>query len=215
MFIGHFALGFAAKRVSPRVPLAALFAAAQFADLLWPVLVAAGLEVVRIDPGNTASTPLDFVSYPYSHSLLALVLWGLLFGWIGQKAVRGRHVFVTIFALVVSHWVLDFLVHRPDLPLYPGSVKLGLGLWNAPVLERGVEIVMYAAGLLVYVRATTPRDRIGSWAFWGLAAFLFFGYLASSSPPPSVAVLWMMALGLGALTMAWTWIADRHRRFHE
>src|SRR3954452_20789753 len=104
MFIGHFALAFGAKRAVARVSLAALFGASQFADLLWPVLVAMGFEQVRIDPGNTASTPLDFVSYPYSHSLVALVLWGLILAWICRKAVPDKRVFVTIFALVVSHW---------------------------------------------------------------------------------------------------------------
>jgi hypothetical protein len=211
MFIGHFALGFAAKRATPRVSLAALFGAAQFADLLWPVLVAAGIEQVRIDPGNTASTPLDFVNYPYSHSLLALVVWGLLFAWLCRRAVPDRRVFITIFALVVSHWVLDVLVHRPDMPLYPGSEKLGFGLWNYPAAEKILEIAMYAAGLWMYLAATRARDSVGRWALWSVAAFLLVGYLASSSPPPSVRALWMAALGLGALTMVWTWIADRHR----
>jgi hypothetical protein len=211
MFIGHFALGFAAKRATPRVSLAALFGAAQFADLLWPVLLAAGLEQVRIDPGNTASTPLDFVSSPYSHSLVALVVWGLLFAWICRRLVPEKRVFITTFVLVVSHWVLDVLVHRPDMPFYPGSGKVGLGLWNYPVAEKILEMAMYAVGLWIYLAATRPRDGAGRWALWSLGAFLFVGYLASSSPPPSVRALWMAALGLGALTIVWTWIADRHR----
>jgi hypothetical protein len=211
MFIGHFALGFAAKRVAPRVSLAALFGAAQFADLIWPVLVATGLEQVRIDPGNTASTPLDFVSYPYSHSLLALAVWGLVLGWICWKQAPGALVFATIFALVVSHWLLDVIVHRPDMPLYPGSTKLGLGLWNHPAPEKLLEMIMYGGGLMVYLRATKPLDGTGRWALWSLAAFLFVGYLASGTPPPSVSVLWIMALGLGVLTLAWAWIADHHR----
>ncbi len=130
MFIGHFALGFAAKRAAPRLSLATLFAAAQFADLLWPFLLAAGVEQVRIVPGITAFTPLDFISYPYSHSLLALVIWGVLFGAICAVIVRDRRVMLVVAALVVSHWVLDWITHRPDMPLYPGSVKVGLGLWN-------------------------------------------------------------------------------------
>jgi LexA-binding, inner membrane-associated putative hydrolase len=211
MFIGHFALGFAAKRATPRVSLAALFGAAQLADLLWPVFVAAGVEQVRIDPGNTASTPLDFVSYPYSHSLIALALWGLLFAWICRTRVPDRRVFVTIFALVVSHWVLDVVVHKPDMPLFPGSAKFGLGWWNYPAAEKALEVAMYAGGLWVYLRATRPRDGIGRWGLWSIAAFLFVGYLASSTPPPSVTALWATAIGLGALTMVWTWIADRHR----
>ena len=211
MFIGHFALGFAAKRWTPRVSLAALFCAAQFADLLWPVLVALGIEQVRIDPGNTASTPLDFVSYPYSHSLAALVLWGAIFGWICRRVAPGKFVFGVTFALVVSHWFLDVLVHRPDMPLYPGGPKFGFGLWNYVTPEKALEIVMYLIGLWIYVHATRPRDGIGRWAFWSLAVFLLVGYLASSAPPPSVTALWVVALALGGLTMAWTWWADKHR----
>jgi len=211
VFIGHFALGFAAKRVTPRVSLAALFTAAQFADLLWPVLVALGIEQVRIDPGNTLSTPLDFVSYPYSHSLVALIVWGVFFGWLCQRAVPDRRVFSVIFLLVISHWILDVVVHRPDMPLYPGSRRFGMGLWNYPAPEKALEVLMYAAGLWIYLRATRARDAVGRWGLLSMAAFLFIGYLASDSPPPSVMALWVTAIVLGALTMVWTWWADRHR----
>jgi hypothetical protein len=215
MFVGHFALGFAAKRWTPRVSLAALFAAAQLADLLWPVLVALGIEQVRIDPGNTASTPLDFVSYPYSHSLAALVVWGVLFGWLCRRFVPEDRVFGVVCALVISHWLLDVLVHRPDMPLYPGGPKFGFGLWNRPRLEKVIEVVMYAAGLWMYLRVTRARDRAGSWGLFSLAAFLVAGYLASSAPPPSVTALWAAALVLGALTLVWAWWADRHRVYGE
>src|SRR5215469_8302001 len=115
MFIGHFALGFAAKRAAPRTSLAVLFAAAQLADLLWPMLIAIGIEQVRIEPGNTAFTPLDFVNYPYSHSLAFLVVWAILFAVV----VRSAPLLVAL--LVVSHWLLDWITHRPDMPLYPGG----------------------------------------------------------------------------------------------
>src|ERR1700730_14161852 len=147
MFIGHFALGLAAKPQAPRVSLAMLFAAAQFADLLWPVLVAAGLEHVRIDPGNTAFTPLDFVSYPYSHSLLALVIWGVGLAWGYRLLAGGRRSFVVIAGLVVSHWVLDVIVHRPDMPLYPEGPKFGLGLWSSVPLTIAIELAMFGAGI--------------------------------------------------------------------
>src|SRR3954470_24943876 len=117
MFIGHFALGFAAKRAAPRLSVAVLFAAAQFADLLWPFLVALGIEQVRIDPGNTAFTPLAFVSYPYSHSLLFLCVWGALFGAICAVMIRSALSGAVVAALVVSHWVLDWITHRPDMPI--------------------------------------------------------------------------------------------------
>jgi hypothetical protein len=118
MFIGHFALGFAAKRTAPYVSLALLFAAAQLADLLWPFLLLAGVERVEIVPGITAFTPLDFVSYPWSHSLLTLIVWSIVFGFVSMKMTRGGPLlFTTLAALVVSHWLLDVATHRPDMPV--------------------------------------------------------------------------------------------------
>src|SRR3954468_19975264 len=115
MFIGHFGLGFGAKRAAPAVSLGALFTACQFADLLWPTLVLAGLERVEVQPGATRMTPLDFVSYPYSHSLVALVVWGALFGAVYVAATRSTALAgATLGLLVVSHWLLDVLIHRPD-----------------------------------------------------------------------------------------------------
>jgi hypothetical protein len=227
MFIGHFALGYAAKRWAPSLSLAALFAAALFADLLWPVLVALGIEQVRIAPGITASTPLEFISYPYSHSLLTLTLFGAAFGWaVRVRAPRDAAPTapvapvapvapgIIVFLLVISHWVLDVITHIPDLPLYPGGPKFGLGLWNFVTATLVTETVMFAAGVWIYARATTPRDRIGTWAFAGVTAFLFVGFLvnANGTPPPSVTALWVMAISLGALTLWLTWFADRHRR---
>src|SRR4030095_4571480 len=112
MFIGHFALGFAAKRVAPRLSLAALFAAVALADIIWPLLVAVGIEEVRIDPGNTGVPPLDFVSYPYSHSLVFLCLWGVVFGLICAGIVHDRRAALIAGVLVISHWVLDWMTHR-------------------------------------------------------------------------------------------------------
>jgi hypothetical protein len=211
MFIGHFALGFAAKRAVPHVSLAALFGAAQLADLIWPVLVAAGIEQVRIDPGNTASTPLDFISYPYSHSLVMLIAWGALLGWICARGTPDRRVFGVVFALVLSHWVLDVVTHRPDMPLFFGGPKLGLGLWNYPAIEKAVEVCMYAAGVWVYLGATSARDGAGRWGLFALAAFLFVGFMASSAPPPSVTALWATAFSLGLLILVWAHWADKHR----
>ena len=217
MFVGHFALGFAAKRVTPRVSLAVLFAAAQLADLLWPVLVAFGLEQVRIDPGNTAFTPLDFVSYPYSHSLLLLVVWGITFGWLYRLLTGDGRAFLVIAALVVSHWILDFVTHRPDMPLYPGGPKLGLGLWNSVAGTMAVELTMYAAGLWVYCRATRARDETGRWAFLSLAAFLTIAYVANvfGGAPPSVVALYSTAIAGGVILTLWGWWVDRHRELAD
>jgi hypothetical protein len=218
MFIGHFALGYAAKRWAPRLSLAVLFAAALFADLLWPVLVALGIEQVRIVPGITASTPLEFVSYPYSHSLLTLTIFGLLFGWIVTRVAPIAPAAPVapvplVLLLVVSHWVLDVITHIPDMPLYPGGPKFGLGLWNSVAGTLAVETVLFVAGVWMYVRATDARDAVGRWAFVGVTGFLFAGFVvnANGTPPPSVTALWIMALMLGALTLWLAWLADRHR----
>ena len=213
MFIGHIALAFAAKRVTPRVSLAMLLVAAQWADILWPVLLAFGVEQVRIDPGNTAFTPLDFVSYPYSHSLAALVVWGTVVGSVYRGIAGGRRTFALLGALVVSHWVLDCVTHRPDMPLYPGSEKYGLGVWNSIPATVVLETAMYAGGLWIYMRSTRARDRIGRWAFRSLAAVLMVIYSANlfAGPPPSVDALWQAAIIGASLLTLWAWWADRHR----
>lgn len=212
MFIGHFALGYAAKRWVPGLSLGVLFAAAVFADLLWPILVALGIEQVRIAPGFTRSTPLEFISYPYSHSLLMLCLWGAVFGWLVHARAAPLAPAV-VFGLVISHWVLDVITHVPDMPLYPGGPKFGLGLWNSVMGTIAVEVVMFIAGVWVYARTTTARDRIGRWAFLGLTAFLFLGFVinANGTPPPSLTALWLMATVLGGLTLWLAHWADAHR----
>jgi hypothetical protein len=224
MFIGHFALGYAAKRWAPHLSLAVLFAAALFADLLWPVLVALGIEQVRIVPGITASTPLEFLSYPYSHSLLTLTLMGALFGWLTVRFTAPNAPtapiapiapsFVVVLLLVISHWMLDVVTHIPDMPLYPNGPKFGLGLWNSVPGTLATETALFALGVWIYARATKARDAIGTWAFVGVTAFLFAGFVvnANGTPPPSVTALWMMALGLGGLTLWLAWLADHHRK---
>src|SRR5262252_2967017 len=132
MFIGHFAVGFAAKRFAPRTSLGWLIAAALFLDLVWPVLVIAGIEAVRIDPGNTAFTPLDFVYYPWSHSALMTLAWAALVAAAFQWKVGYGPGTLAVGIAVASHWILDAVSHRPDLPLAPGvQAKAGLGLWNS------------------------------------------------------------------------------------
>ncbi len=217
MFIGHFAVGMAGKRVAPKVSLPVLFVAAQFADILWPFLVATGVETVRIAPGDTKFTPLEFVSYPWSHSLLMLIVWGIVLG-IGYRAYTGdgRGGFV-IGALVVSHWVLDWISHRADMPLYPGGAKYGLGLWNNPTATMAVEIVMFAIGVAIYEGTTKGKDKKGQYAFWLMVFLLLLAYTASSGgpPPPSVKVLWMVSIvgiGLGLLLSAYV---DRHRTLED
>jgi len=211
MFIGHFGLGFAAKRAAPGVSLAILFLAAQFADTLWPFLVAAGVEQVRIDPGHTAVTPLDFVSYPWSHSLLMLAVWGVLLGWMFRAV--DRRAFAVIAALVVSHWVLDVVTHIPDMPLYPGGPKVGLGLWRSMPLTAAVELPLYVAGVWIYARATRGRGARGRWGFASLWMGLLLLHVVNlfGPPPPSITAIWAGGIVGFAVIMAWSWWADRYR----
>ena len=213
MFVGHLAVGLAAKRATPRVSLAVLLAAAQLADMLWPAFLAVGIEQMRIDPGNMPFTSLDFVSYPYSHSLVLLVVWGFVLAGICRLFVSDARVMIVIPALVVSHWVLDWVTHRPDMPLYPGGgPKLGLGLWNSIPATLAVELTMYGVGLWIYLEATEARDKVGRWAFGTLAVFMVVAYVASiGSVPPSVPGLYVSAILAAALATVWSWWADRHR----
>jgi hypothetical protein len=212
MFLGHYALGLAAKRATPGVSLGVLFLAAQLADILWPYLLAAGLEQVRIDPHNTAFTPLDFVSYPYSHSLLLLSIWGVAAGWLFARGDQRAMAIVT--ALVVSHWFLDVITHRPDMPLYPGGPKFGLDLWSSIPATVAVELAMYGIGVWLYLQGTRPRDGAGRWGFMLLASTLLVIYIGDAltpDAPPSVGALTGVAIFGGALFTAWSWWADRHR----
>jgi hypothetical protein len=213
MFLGHVALGMAAKRPIPRVSLAILILAAQFADVVWPLLVALGVEQVAIEPGNTRITPLNFISYPYSHSLITLALWAIAFGCIFGLS-RGRRAIMILGALVVSHWVLDVITHRPDMPIVPQSgFRLGLGLWNSIPGTMLVEFGMYGIGLWIYLTSTRPLDSVGRWGFAALAAFLPVVYLANvfGPPPPSVTALWIAAFAGAMVLTVWAWWADRHR----
>jgi membrane-bound metal-dependent hydrolase YbcI (DUF457 family) len=213
MFIGHYAVGLAAKRLEPRLSLAVLLAAPQVLDLLWPVFVLTGVERVEVAPGETAFTPLRFDSYPWSHSLVMSIVWGVAFGAIVRArgaSIRGAAI---VAALVVSHWVLDFATHRPDMPLWPGGGPLlGLGLWKSTPATLAVEIAMYAAGVALYATTTRAKDRTGTWSFVGLIAFLFLAYIGNvlGPPPPSATAVAASALALWLIPLWGIWI-ERHR----
>lgn len=214
VFIGHFALAFGAKRIEPRASLGLLFAACQLADLVWPLLVLAGVEAVEVRPGDTRFTPLEFVRYPYSHSLLAVAVWAAALGVaaLAGKA-RGRTALVAAL-LVVSHWVLDALTHRPDLPLWPGgSARVGLGLWNSVAGTLAVEVALFAGGVALYAAATSARDRRGALGLWGLVGFLALAYVAAAfgPPPPDGRAVATTALAMWLLVL-WAWWVDRHRQ---
>jgi len=175
VFLGHFAVALAAKRAAPKASLGTLVLSAQFADCLWPMLLLLGVEQVRITPGVTGASPLDFVSYPYSHSLLMQLVWGGILGSLYFLLGRDVRTAAIVGLLLPTHWVLDFVAHRPDMPLYPGGPKVGFGMWNSLPLSLVVEFGLFAAGLILYMSATCPRRR-HSYALWALILFLAVAY---------------------------------------
>lgn len=214
MFIGHFALAFGAKRVAPAVSLGTLFLACQFADLLWPTLVVLGLEVVEVDPGNTVVTPLRFVSYPYSHSLVMLLGWSALFA-LAYFLIRGRQVvaMATLAALVFSHYILDVITHRPDMPItIGGEARLGMGLWNYPGTTLAVESALFIIGAAFYTSVTRARDGVGRIGLWALIVTLVAVYFAALyGPPPPSSQAVAIAGHLTWLFVLWAYWVDRHR----
>ena len=213
MFIGHFAVGFASKRLAPRSSLVPLLVAPLLADILWPVFLLLGLEHVRIYPGATRFSPLDLYDYPLSHGLLPLFVWATLFAAIYWGFTRYSAGAAVIWCGVVSHWVLDWITHRPDMPLYPGSPKYGLGLWNSIAGTMVVELAMLAGGLWLYLRTTQARDRIGRWGLTAYVIVLVVIFIADpfTGPPPNIQDLIWTAILFEVLFLLWAWWFDRHR----
>ena len=194
MFIGHFGIGFGAKKFAPVISLGYLLIAAQFLDLLWPTLLMLNIEHVVIKPGITKVTPLDFVDCPVTHSLAMVLLWGVLAALLGWLVVRNRQVAFVLFLCVVSHWFLDFLVHRPDLPLLPGNpARMGLGLWNYPLMTFGIEVLTLLGGVYLYSQSTSAKNNFGRYGLVTLVGLLLLIEAANmlGPPPPSVqAIAW-------------------------
>ena len=218
MFIGHFALSLGARGTPNHAPtrpsLGTWIMATQWLDLLWPVGLLTGLERVQVTNSPNPFLVLRFEHYPWTHSLLMTLVWAVLFAAVYRWRTGDRRAALWLGAAVASHWVLDFIVHMPDLPLYPGSdVKLGLGLWQSVPATLFVEFALYIAGCALYLRDTKPLDAIGRWGAWALLVFLVAGYAASLAgpPPPSVMALGGSALVGGWLLVAWAWWVDKHR----
>jgi hypothetical protein len=206
MFIGHDACSFAAKRVAPRMSLGLLIAAPNLLDLLWPVFLLLGVEHVRVQQGATPFLNLDFYDYPWSHSLAMSIVWGVVFAAGYRLFTRDTRGAVVGGLLVVSHWILDFISHVPDLPLWPGGPKYGLGLWNHTTATIVIESLMFVAGLALYLR----KNR-GSIAFWSLVILLLVIYIASllGPPPPNARIVAWSALFLWILPLWGFWIDRR------
>jgi membrane-bound metal-dependent hydrolase YbcI (DUF457 family) len=212
MFLGHFGLGLAGKRLAPAVSLGTLFLATQWADLLFFPLALAGIEHFRIRPGATLVTPLDFYDYPLSHSLLGLAVWGILLGGVYYVLHKSRLGALVLALGVVSHWFLDVLMHRPDMPVLPRGPYLGLALWNSVPWTIAAEALVFGAGTAVYLKTTRAVDRTGTWALWSLLVLLPLIWIASlfGPPPPDESAVVYSGLALW-LFVPWGWWIDRHR----
>jgi hypothetical protein len=212
MFVGHLAVALGAKRVAPDISLGATVAAAFGLDLLWPLLLLVGLETVRVNPGDTAFTNLVFDAYPWSHSLLAVVGWSCLVGFLAHKVFQSRRAGVVLGGLVLSHWLLDFITHRPDLLLWPSGPPVGLGLWNSIPGTIFVEAGLLVAGLWLYLRTTTARDRIGSGALVALVGLTGVIWVTQPWAPLPGSATAVAAVGLILwLLPPWAAWIDRHR----
>lgn len=211
MFLGHYGVAFALKRVEPKLSLGTLFVAVQLADLLWGIFVLLGWEHARIVPGYTAVTPLEFLDYPISHSLLGTVIWSvvaaaLYYSWPTRDTTRHWQAAALVGLAVISHFPLDVLVHVPDLPLTGGaSAKLGLGLWNHPGAALAAELLVLAVGLAIYVVRRSHRHPVRTGRLLIVVVVLVGTYLASSygPVPPSMRVVAIsdiiFVLAVGAL----------------
>jgi len=213
MFIGHFGVALGAKKFAPKLSLGTLILSSQFIDLLWPTLLLLGIERVRIEPGASGITPLAFEFYPYSHSLLMVLAWGILLGFIHLLMLGNKRSAFIVGLMVVSHWFLDLLVHGPDLPLMPGdSPLLGLGLWDSLPLTLGVEFTLLLVGAAIYARSTRPRDSRGRWGLLGLIvvlALIELGNIFGEAPPSVTVISW---LGQAQwLLVLWGYWVDKHR----
>ncbi len=184
MFVGHYAPAFAAKRADRTIPLWTLFIAVQFLDVLWAPFVLLGIEKVRIVPGITKVSPLDLYYMPYTHGLIGAIVLSFLFAIAYQLLARpasSRSSVITGLA-VFSHWVLDLLVHRPDLPLWRDTAKVGLGLWNAPAIEISLEVVLLLGSIWWCFRENLSRAK-GTFMFGVVLSLIQIG--SYFSPPPS------------------------------
>ena len=213
MFIGHYALGLAAKRLAPRTSLGTLIAAPTFADLIWPVFLLTGWERVSAAGGSNPFLQLSFDSYPISHSLVTLLGWGLAIGVLYRMKTGYARGALIVGLLVFSHWVLDWIVHIPDLPVYPGGPKVGLGLWRSASVTLLIESLMFVGGVVLYLKTTRARDAIGRNVLWVFVFLLAVSYVGSLfSPPPAN----IKALAVGGIVFGWLFVAiaawaDGHR----
>jgi len=218
MFVGHFAVGFGAKRGAPKTSVGTLIFAALLADLLVFLFVAVGIEYISIQPGITRVNALDLYDFAWSHSLVMDVVWGALLTaayWLIRRYGRGARV---LFAAVLSHWILDWASHRPDVPLAPGVHRYyGLGLYNSPIGLLIIEGGLWVIGIILYLRVTHTHSFAGHLVLWTFIVLFTTLWLLSfnGAPPPSVHVLVTVDLILFPIVLVWAYWIDRLRQPNE
>jgi hypothetical protein len=215
MFLGHYGAALALKRAEPKLSLGTLFLAVQLADLLWGVFLLTGWERVLIDPGYTAVTPLQFVHYPITHSLVGAVAWSaaalvVYYSWPTRDTSRHWQASAMVGVAVLSHFPLDVLVHVPDLTIAgDGTARLGLGLWRSTGATLAAELLVFGAGLAIYVLYRSRRHPVRPGRLAALVLLLIGIYLLNllGPPPPNVAAIAIAdILGLLALAAFAAWV---------
>jgi hypothetical protein len=210
MFVGHYGVSFAAKRAGKHVPLWVWFIAVQWLDVIWSVLVLMGIEKLRIVPGFTEANALDLYYMPYTHGLPGAIVLSLIFGGIVALPTTGNRgtTILLVAAASFSHWVLDLVVHTPDLPLYDNTAKVGFGLWRHVAFSFPLELIVLGLGASLYARMTTFASAKGRYVFWGFVIFLAaIQVYANFGPPPAspdaMAVTALAFYAVLALAGAW------------
>lgn len=210
MFAGHYGVSFVARSRVRQVPLWVWFIAVQWMDVVWSILVFLGVEKLRIVPGFTQANALDLYYMPYTHGLPGSIVVSLVFGAIVAAFVSEKRATTALLvaAASFSHWMLDLLVHTPDLPLYDDSAKVGFGLWRHVAISFPLELIVLGVGALLYARAAKFATAKARYAFWGFVVFLaaMQGYANFGPPPSSPIAMAVMAIGLYAvmaLLAAW------------
>ena len=215
MFIGHFGLSFAAKKAAPKVSLGTMFIATQFVDILWPFLLISHVEKVAIKPGYTKSNALEFLYFPYTHSLLMCVFWSVLVGVIYLLVKKDKRGALIVGLGVLSHWFLDLIVHTADLPLTPfGNFKAGFGIWNNVFLAQIIEIALFSICVYIYALCTKAENKVGKWVFWLLIIFLLiFNFANTFGPPPpdSLTTLFVSSVILMSIIIGLAYWVDKNR----